>query len=124
MEVTLPAAGPEEPDPSVDHRLLDKLVLLPRLNTDQVHAVTTTDVPTRDPVNLQVLTTAKKEMDEINRVMIFLSDFFHINISNIYMLLLCHIFPNLKGILPPKIMVNFVVYCLLFTSPTYFHFEP
>ena len=51
-KVAFSARGPEEPDEAVDHPGLDKLVLLPGLDADQVHAVTPANVAPRDPVNL------------------------------------------------------------------------
>ena len=54
-KITLPARCPEEPDETIDHPLLEELVLLPGLDADQVHAVPPADVPPRQPVNLQVL---------------------------------------------------------------------
>ena len=55
VKVTLPTRGPEESDQAIDHPLLDELVLLPGLDTDQVHAVPPADVPPSDPVHLEVL---------------------------------------------------------------------
>ena len=51
-KVAFSARCPEEPDEAVDHPGLDELVLLPRLNADQVHAVTAANIAARDPVNL------------------------------------------------------------------------
>ena len=40
---------------NLDHPSLEELVLIPRLNGDQVHAVSPADVPSRQPVHLEVL---------------------------------------------------------------------
>ena len=55
LKIAFPPRRPEESDQPVDHPPLDELVLLPRLDTDQVHAVSPADVPAGDPVHLEVL---------------------------------------------------------------------
>ena len=54
LKIAFSARCPEEPYETIDHPLLDKLILLPGLNADQVHAVSPADVPPCQPVHLQI----------------------------------------------------------------------
>ena len=54
-KVTFSTRGPEESDEPIDHPGLDKLILLPGLDADQVHAMSPADVTASDPVHLEVL---------------------------------------------------------------------
>ena len=50
---------------NLDHPSLEELVLIPRLNGDQVHAVSPADVPSRQPVHLEVLSSLVLPGEEV-----------------------------------------------------------
>jgi len=54
VKVALSSRSPDVPDPSASNALLDEIVFSRSLNGNSVHAMASANVPSVEPVNLQV----------------------------------------------------------------------